>query len=334
MGIIKKHVLILVGAGSLLTGSVTARAAFDLNFQPHAAPDNSSDVRRYARCNMAGLSDAFCQRADSVADPDKTPFLREFVTIDGVQYVHMIVGSLTPDATGSVFAQETYIKTTGTGSLYSLSGGKPGCDAQPAQCGGGLITWSSGNGQVASNASLGTPLAGDQHTTGIGTGDPARTVIRQAMKASGMEQEFLKADLLLKPKITQSILSSDGLMSSQFALDMSAINYSTNASGTMVNKLTLNDTDIPVESRFFDAVASAQSGNITGGRFTFAAGAGWVDNIVRSSYFTPGLNGAPPTLVPEDNIWVYDAGSYTYSNDSANITNIDWQAFRNPLENP
>lgn len=330
----KKYLLITGMAGLFMGGGHETRAAFELNFQP--SPDinagSQSSESTFARCNMptAG-ADAWCHRNQNTPDPDSTPFLREYITVNGISYVHMIVGSLTPDPiTGEVFAQETYIRANGAGT-YSSAGGKPGCQFQPIQCGGGGVNpLVSGNGQVASSGVLATPLTGDQHTTGIGTGDPTRAIVRQVLKSSEMNQEFLKADFLLKPKITQSINSSDGILSLNFSLDMSSLNYSTNANGALTNTLTLNDplNPLPTGSGFFDAVASAQSGDVTGGRYTFTAGSGWVDNTVYSSYRAGNPFTGP--IVPEDNVWIYDAGSYAYGNGGgAGISNIDWQAYKN-----
>lgn len=346
MGITKKHLLILTAliAGGFGATAQEARAAFELNFQPSSdiQPGSQSNEMTYARCHIPGTTDAYCFHGGggNSPAPDFTPFLREYVTIGGIQYVHMIVGSLTPDpVTGTVFAQETYVRASG--SVYSSSGGRPGCNSNPNVCGGNSLAggntapWTSGNGQIASESTVGTPLVGDQHTTGNGTGNPTHTVVRQVLKSLEMNQEFLKADVSLKPKITQTIASSDGLMSSEFTLDMSLINYSTSASGLMVNKLTLNDTDIPSESRFFDAVAGAQHGDVTGGRYTFASGAGWLDTSVHGAYSTVNFSTGVTTIIPEDKVWVYDAGNYSYSNGGgAGISNIDWQAFKNPLENP
>lgn len=342
MGITKKYLLVLAGITGLFANpGQDARAAFELNFQPSAdiqAGSQSSEMT-YARCHIAGTTDAFCFHGGggSSPAPDFTPFLREYITVNGVQYVHMIVGSLDP-VTGLGFAQETYVRASG--SVYSSSGGRPGCNSSPNVCGGDSLAggntapWISGNGQIASLSTVGAPLVGDQQTTGNGTGNPTHTIIKQVLKSAEIDQEFLKADLSLKPKITQTITSSDGKMSSEFVLDMSLINYSTNASGVMVNKLTLNDTDVPLESRFFDAVASAQNGSVTGGGYTFASGAGWLDTSVHATYSTFNFSTGVTTIVPEDKVWVYDAGSYAYSSGGANITNIDWQAFKNPLENP
>lgn len=339
MGITKKHLLMLgaLVAGGFGATAQEARAAFELNFQPSPDinPGSQGSEQAYARCNMSAIgSDAWCQHNLNTTAPDKTPFLREYITVGGVSYIHMIVGSLTPDpVTGAVFAQETYIRAGGNGG-YSSSGGRPGCLFDPSRCdGGGVNLWRSGNGQVTAGAGLGNPLAGDQHTTGSGTGDPTRAIIRQVLKAPEMDQEFLKADFSLKPKITQTINSSDGIVSLLFALDMSLINYSTNANGTLTNQLTLNDPNIPAGSNFFDAVASAQSSDITGGRYTFSAGAGWTDAVVHTAYRAGNPFSGP--IVPEDNTWNYDAGSYAYSSGNGiNLTNVDWQAFRNPLENP
>lgn len=337
MGITKKNLLVTAAVAGLFAGTgQEARAAFELNFLPNPqGPISINNVRAFARCNMGGTN-AFCVRGDTTADPDTTPFLREVVTINGETYVHMIVGSLTPNAvTGEVFAQETYIKAVSTGNAhYSFSGGRPGCDIDNTRCGGGANLWTSGNGQVFNNGAVGKPLVGDQQTTGIGTGDPTRAIIRQVMTSGEMGQEFLKAEFLLKPKITQSITANDiNGISSQFVLDMSALTYSTSASGTLINTLTLNDPTLPVGSNFFDVTASAQSANVTGGRYTFTSGRGWLDRTVHMQYRAGNPFTGP--IVPEDNTWNYDAGNYTSSNgDSANLTNVDWQAFRNPLQNP
>ena len=135
-----------------------------------------------------------------------------------------------------------------------------------------------------------------------------------------MEQEFLKKDFLLKPKITQNIttLGNDGIKS-EFVLDMSAIAYNSSTAGTITNKLTLNDPALPVGSNFFDAVASAQSSRVTGGQYAYTAGVGWADPIVTNT----------------DNIWDFRAGTYAYSDGgSADLTNKDWTVYRNPFENP
>ena len=313
-------------------GSTPSQADFALNFFPsdHINVGSEFNEQTYARCNMTGFSDAFCiHGGGGGAAPDMNPFLREFVTIDGIQYVHLIVGELN-SITGMGFAQETYVRTSGGG--YSSSGGKPGCNRAAAQCGGGAITWTSGNGQLISNGGFGAPLVGDQQTTGIGTGNPTQTVIRQVLKSSEMDQEFLKASLLLKPKITQIITSSDGEISSEFILDMSLIDYNTSVSGVMTNKFTLNNASVPVASQFFDVVVSAQFMDATGGQYTFTPGVGWLDATIHSAYRVG--NPFTGTLVPQDITWEYDAGSYSYSIGGANIPNIDWQSFRNPLENP
>ncbi len=311
--------------------STPSRADFALNFLPsdHIVVGSESSQQTYARCNITGFADVFCIHGAGGFSPDTTPFLRELVTIDGIQYVHMIVGELSP-ITGMGFAQETYVRTNG--SVYSSSGGKPGCNRTPTQCGGSAAVWTSGNGQVASYGGFGAPLIGDQHTTGIGTGNPTYTVIRQVLNSAEVSQEFLKASLLLKPKITQTITSSDGEISSEFILDMSLIDYDTRVSGVMTNRLTLNNAIVFGESQFFDVVVGAQSVDVTGGQYTFTAGLGWLDNSIHSAYRVG--NPFTGTLVPEDITWDYDAGSYTYSVGGADITNTDWQSFRNPLENP
>ena len=253
----KKYLLVLTGVAALFVGQQPARAAFELNFLPHPGtlPDSrviagtKSSEQTFAQCNMPGSVDAFCFHSGggNAPAPDRTPFLREYIellnpdgTPTGANYVHMIVGSLTTDPNTGVetgFAQEVYIRS-GNGA-YSFSGGKPGCNRSNLQCGGSnleggnIAPWNSGNGQIAAISTIGDPLSGNQHLTGNGTGDPTRVIIRQVLKVDKpegrIEQEFLKAGLLTKPKITQNITStSGGTMSSQFVLDMSLIDYLTN----------------------------------------------------------------------------------------------------------
>lgn len=331
MEIAKKYLLIGAGVVGLFANTgQDARAAFELNFLPAIEGPVNNTFNNYARCNMPGTADINCAHADTSLDPDKTPFLRELILINSVPYVHMIIGSLTPNSSGEVFAQETYVQVislvsngTNVANNYSFSGGKPGCDGQPATCTAGSLSQLAGNAQIAGFGLVGTPLAGNQALTGIGSGDPTRAIIRQVISSSAMEQEFLKKDLLLKPKITQNIttLGIDGIKS-EFVLDMSAIAYNNNTTaGTITNKLTLNDPALPVGSNFFDAVASAQSSRVTGGRYIFNAppGVGWTDPIVSNT----------------DNTWNYTAGTYAYSDGgSADLTNKDWTVYRNPFENP
>ena len=373
----KKYLLILTGVAALFAVEQQARAAFELNFLPHPGnlPDSriiagtTSTEQTYASCAMPGSTvQAFCFHSGggNAPAPDNTPFLREYIellnpdgTPTGASYVHMIVGSLTTDPITGVetgFAQEVYIRS-GNGA-YSASGGKPGCNNTNAICGGShleggaTMPWNSGNGQIATISSIGDPLSGNQHLTGNGTGDPTRVIIRQVLKVDKpegrIEQEFLKAGLLTKPKITQNITStSGGTMSSQFVLDMTNSDYLTNTtSGVMVNRLTLNDPTVPQPSRFFDAIASSQSGksDVSAGRYTFASGAGWVDRNIQGAYSTPAACG-PATSPPDangncvllrarDDVWLYDQGSYAYTRGGADISNIDWKVFKNVFENP
>lgn len=304
----KKYFLALVILISLCPTEREVRADFALNFLPsdHLVASSITNNQQYTSCNIPGLTDAFCVRGNGIAnaDPANTPFLRETVIIDGVTYQHMIVGSIDP-VTGLGFAQETYIRN-GAG-IFSSSGGKPGCNSFRCLT---PETW-MGNGL--------DPLQADARFTGNGSGDPTRTVIRQVLNTAEMQQEFLKAALDRKPKITQNITVS-GQMISEFILDMSSSTYNANTPGALTNKLTLLDPSIPAASAFFDIATSSQASNITGGQFTFGAGAGWLDTGLSS---------------PTDDTYNYDAGAYTYSGgDSFNLTGADWQAYRNPAENP
>ncbi len=79
-------------------GITPSQADFTLNFLPsdHINAGSQSSEQTYARCNVAGQPNAFCIHGGGGFAPDTTPFLRKFVTIDGIQYVHMMVGELSP----------------------------------------------------------------------------------------------------------------------------------------------------------------------------------------------------------------------------------------------
>ena len=133
------------------------------------------------------------------------------------------------------------------------------------------------------------------------------------------EQVFLKDTLTQKPKITQNV--SDSGISTQFVLDMSNSNYTTNATaGLMTNTVTLVGANAGIQGNFDAAgtgtnftTANAQALNVTGGRFIYNPGTGW--------------SGSGSTAT-------YNAGSYAYvDNGGVNLTTLDWNSFRDPADN-
>lgn len=137
--------------------------------------------------------------------------------------------------------------------------------------------------------------------------------------ANGLTQVFLKNTLTQKPKITQNV--SDSGISTQFVLDMSNSNYTTNATaGLMTNTVTLVGANAGIQGNFDAAgtgtnftTANAQTLNVTGGRFIYNPGTGW--------------SGSGSTAT-------YNAGSYAYvDNGGVNLTTLDWNSFRDPADN-
>ena len=175
--------------------------------------------------------------------------------------------------------------------------------------GGGPSPLSVSSGPATNDSA---PL-GPASASGNGTGRPNQTVIRMFNNSADMTQEFLKATETTKPKITQNL--STPSMSSNFVLDMSAINYSTSTqSGNLTLTQTVIDPTIPapgsgfVGSTTFDIKALGPTAQpvITGGRYTYAPGNG---------------DGG-------------SAGTYTYFQDTFDVNGVNWAAFCDPAQNP
>ena len=303
----KKLLIPLAGCLLLAVNTVSEAADFAFNWTRQTSPFFSFG---YLNCNR-GDGSSNCGLGFG-SDPDKTPFLQEEVSIGGVNYFHLIIGATdsagnpinptTANESTIPFAQEIFIQiqsgTDCNATACSFSGG----DIQSGFGGGG-----SGDDPLRSNVAF----------TGNATGFPTRMGMKQVINESDMAQTFLKDSLALKPKITQTITTAD--MTASFDLDMSNSNYSTNTTpGLITNTVTLIGANAGIQGNF-DATATttnfttanAQTPNITGGRYTYVAGAGW--------------NGSTTTFTP---------GTYTYvDNGSANLTTLDWNAFRTPTDN-
>lgn len=214
---------------------------------------------------------------------EKTPFLQEVVS-DGLNgYYHVIVGDPTKG-----FAQETYIRL----------GGARWPNGQPSSVSSGSAGQSNGGGFGAATTG-GNPLASSA-VSGSGGGNPERVQIRQVLDSPEMSQEFLKSTFLNKPKITQTITTSD--MVSSFEVDMSAIRYrgagATTTDAIITNKVTMIDS---AASGNFDMAANKQNSTVTAGKFTWTPGTG------------DGLSN----------------GTYSYTNGAFNVNAIDWKVYYN-----
>ncbi len=268
-------------------------------------------------CNMGFNNSSFCPTAGTAQeiDPDTTPYTQEQVTIDGVNYWHQVIGD--PE---QGFAMEVYTRTAGF--LMSESGGRnsnfPGIALYRQE-----LDVQSGNGWDP----LGLNPAIDYKTTGNGTADPTRVIMRQILGGTwnsanntwscGTAEfclDFSKGAFDAKPRITQTINDVSGGFSAYFDLDMSNSTYSDNTTaGIIVNTVSL-DGNAPGN---FDMAVDKQNSTVTGGQYTYAPGAGWVDTGTASGYQT----------------WDYDEGSYSYIDGGADQLNQNWASFYDPAQN-
>lgn len=247
-----------------------------------------------------------CGGNNVTGTPEMTPLLLEELTIDGVKYLHTIVGD-----PASGFAQETYIRgSTSTGS-DSLT----------------TSTWAAVFASGANNdPTVGTgPLQGP----GNGSANPNKVVVRQIIGGTWNSStkswtcgsaefcdEFLKANLDTKPKITQNINLSN--LETNFVLDMSAITYQdASTAGTMVNTVSVIDSGfVKAEDGYFD-VAQTPS---------YASS----DNTGKNVHLTAGRY----TYTESADTVIYGAGgTYTYYEDSVDVSAIDWCSYYDGTQN-
>lgn len=296
--------LTISGVGVLLLAFTMeeSRAEFALNFQEN--PTARDPAGFVINCNRAGGPTPLaggCINGDPTntrnIDPEKTPFLLEYVTdsATGVRYWHMIVGDPSKG-----FAQETY---SGRGCANCWTNGLPGSSSGGSVNNGGFPSLTNPAGSPGPLGPIGaTPSAG----SGTGSGNPEATQIRQVIGVAGNEltQEFLKGSFLTKPKITQTVTTPD--LVSQFQVDMSAIPYkgaaATTTPAVIVNKVTFTDPNV---SGNFDMATQKQTSQVTAGQYTWATGSG--------------IGGS--------------SGTYSYLNGNFNLNAIDWASFYNPAQN-
>lgn len=235
---------------------------------------------------------------------DGTPFLQEVVTLGAADYYHIVVGDTNAD-----FGIEYYMRTApGAVCWFGCAGAR--VVGMGGMAGGGVSPLSSSSGSATNDSA---PL----DPTNSGTGRPNAVAIRQVNRTPEITQEFLKATESNKPRITQTMTSANVVLN--FAIDMSAINYSTSAPGTVTLTQVINEpipppgnnpvTRVPLPNSANFNIANAGPGsavNITGGRFTYSPGAGDGGSL----------------------------GVYSYFADSFNVYAVNWASYCDPAQNP
>jgi hypothetical protein len=174
---------------------------------------------------------------------------------------------------GSNFYQEIYIQNFG-----SFQGG-PGSASGGAAGPGGNGTDPLGYGGASYSF------------TGNGSGNPNRVIIYQVNKSSDMIIDFLKDKFDKKPRIIQSITTSD--FSAEFSIDMRAIGYSDNTSDApIINNQTLVDPFGSATPMTWDMAVDSQAGHtgVDAGKYTYTAGSGPGGSIGTYSYTDGGFD--------------------------------------------
>ena len=272
---------------------------FNLNF--NAEPTGSRGGFVSVLCNMPGTAQINCDTNFGFSLPDNKAFVQEIVIIGGEAYYHLILGQPVDG-----FAQEVFIKTL---SSLSFPGG-PSSDSAGKSC---FVSNNFDCQGFANNAR--TPLNSDSSTSGNGSGNPNRVVMRQIMRDSAGEfsQEFLKANLTTKPIISQDHKTAE--VTAKFVLNMSAIDYNTiDQAGVLTNTVQVLDPTIPAGSGNYSYATHAQSypgpganinSTVTGGKYIF----------------TPTRVGLP------GGVYTYDEGS------NYPVAEVNWESFRDPAQN-
>ncbi|MCF6324838.1 MAG: hypothetical protein L3J89_11045 [Gammaproteobacteria bacterium] len=290
-------------------------------------------------CNTGTGAGGMCETAGAAQelDPDMTPFTQRSVAIDGITYWHQIIGD--PD---EGFAMEVYIQQSGF--LISDSGGRPSNFPLPGVLYRKDLDVQSGNGWDP----LGLDPSRGSNFTGNGTADPTRVVMRQVLGGSWNEttstwscgaaefcMDFTKAALETKPRIMQLVNDASEGFTAFFDLDMSNISYDDNTTaGTLINTVTLPElVDVPVISTTpitsngnggnvnnggrFSMESDTQRSTVTGGRYTYTDGSGWVNNGTADGYQT----------------WEFNEGRYDYFDGGFDQLGQTWGSYFDATQN-
>ena len=282
----------------LSVGMQTSRADFALNWAADPVNRVGGAQVPFANCNR-GEPEVNCfdqsRNVSPLPDPDKTPFLQERVRgTDGNVYYHVVIGLPTSD-----FSQEIFIRTNnpGTGPVWGN-----GFIAVEGSSSGGNFTFAPA-GDIFSSSQLFDnmkPLDADENISGNSTGNPTRVIMRQINRGGDFSQEFLKDNILNKPRITQSITNAD--LSMQFVADMRNLSYSDSTTSIPL----INTINMTGGAGSFDMATDAQSTHVTAGQFQWLAGSD-----------PNGTN-----------------GTYQYLEGGYNPLIEDWKSFRDPAQNP
>ncbi len=304
------HLLKIVVSTAVVLPAV--QAEFTLNFTPDP---------EYSLPGLPGYMSTTQINSDNGSNPDTgmtnylmmNNFERPEIVVDpvsGKQYYHMIVGDL---ADG--FIQETYIEM-GFGSYGSTAEATQGGAPASASGGGGQYSWDAAGDKFinpANNFGNGyDPLDmekdyyAQKQTSGNGTGNPGKMLLRQIINDGEIMMEFLKDKYLNKPRISQILIGPD--VSAMFDLDMRNSSYTDNSNpGVMTNIMQLWGEGTPPDSAMFDPVTQGQDLNVNAGMYTYTEGAGF--------------GGAE--------------GSYNYADGDYDHTGVDWASYMDPsISNP
>lgn len=169
----------------------------------------------------------------------------------GKVYKHFIIGDV---ADG--FIQEAYIEIgvetyTNSGETWS-----------------GLAT----GGDYSLGGNNEDPLGSEWSSSGNGTANPNRVIVRQLMSDGVIHQEYIKSAFSKKAKITQTVIDP-GQMTSQFEIDASKVLMNQlSTAGTMINMI-----DLAGEANDFDIASLSGDGvdiNVNAGQYIYLDGAG------------------------------------------------------------
>lgn len=296
----------------LLVGS--AKAEFTLNF----LPDSTGTMKTSAI--HSGLA------KDNGVQSDQTPYLDvgggyQFPEIvqdpdNGNWYYHMIVGDL-----ASGFIQESYVQM-GFGT-YTANCCVPTVSGQSvASASGGGVTVNGAMTFDRTAAALGNgydPLdlhknsTSDSFTSGNGTGNPTRVIMRQILNDGEVMIEFLKDKYAYKPRISMMIIAPD--ITAFFDFDMRNSAYDDALTpGLMTSTISLWGEGAPNVSATFDHATEAQNPYVTGGMYSYAEGTDDTTDDADGKDFG-GSNGI-----------------YSYTDGGFDQNSIPWGNYMDPLE--
>ncbi len=317
--------------------SADTEPGFTLNYGPHPTSDRgyiTTDINQWkiigccTKVNVVvGGQSPFLLEPSYYGNGAESWELPEIVTVNNIDYYHMVIGS---EAEG--FIQESYIQTGYTMDFNGLPSpqgnvvrGWPyiwaptiSADNWGSASAGDYyveLPFAGGGGEATISGNANNPL-GPYAISGNGSGNPNRTLIRQWVGDEEMSQEFLKERLLYKPKISQSIITATIEMHTN--IDMSAITYDDDLSNALIlNTLRLTGTDAPApiwstfgaaappDAADFNMADDIQNSTVSAGRYIFTPGSDTLNS--------PG--GAE--------------GVYSYSDGGFDVETVEWEWYFN-----